>query len=135
MNNSTDFLQSIIETFKWYYLAHNPQFRDEYKNIPGVEEIGSPMEKFWAQLDLLENSKKLSLFLNKIVLMLSKVTAIILQWTWFIMNHEYLFEIILVLLILYLITKISKNILPPIMFLLNLINNLFRGQRRGRYRD
>ena len=132
MDNSTNVFQFLINYLKWYHIAHNPELKEQYQTIPGIDDIGSSFDRFINKFDVWNKGNQVYLFVTKLGSWLWMFLLLIIQWTWFLMNHEYIFEIIFVLLILYLITKVSKNILPPITFLYTKLNRTYRREYRRR---
>ena len=109
--------------YKWL----NPELKSNYDSIrANISSIYSEME------NLVQDSFfKGFTFSTKLADWLWWVTNVLIKFVWFLMNHEYIFEIILILLILWIITKISKNILPPIVYLYSMIR--VQGPRRRNF--
>ena len=113
--------------FKSYYEWINPEYKQQYDPIRrNVSDIYSTWENIFQ-----DSSQKVFKFTSKLGAWSWWVFNVLIKFLWFMMNHEYLFEIILILIILWIITKISKNILPPIVYVYERLVNIQRPRRRN----
>jgi hypothetical protein len=125
----------FFKFFKWFHIQINPELKEKYTNLPDKEKIYSTLDNIFNSFNLLDKGNKIITFFNKLVTWFGWFVSWLVQFAWFLMNNEYLFEIIFILLILYLITMLSRNIMPPIVYIASKLNMPLQRRQRNQIKN